>query len=122
MNRRTLLSALLIAVVGCASLWVMKRPSLMIGWLLGIAIGIVNFSFLLSSVRKQQASSAGGKSPTGKFQKSFFARYVLLAGAFFLIIQLGRDQLGSSVMGFLSLYVALFVDYLFRAKQKTNLS
>lgn len=117
MNRRILYSSLLIAVTGSFSLWAMKQPLLIIGWLLGVVIGIVNFSSLLSSLNKTQAAPA---KPVTGFQKAFFIRYLLLAGAFFLIIQMGRNQLGSAVIGFLSLYVTLFLDYLFRLKKHKN--
>lgn len=113
-NRRILYSALLIAATGSLSLWLMKMPMLIIGWVLGIIIGIVNFSSLLSSLNKTQTAAA---KPVSGFQKAFFIRYLLLAGAFFLIIQMGRNQLGSAVVGFLSLYIALFLDYLFRLKK-----
>ncbi len=117
MNRRFLFSALIIAVTGSFALWFMKRPNLIIGWWLGIATGLVNFSSLLASLNKTRTESAV-KSSTGKFQKTFFLRYLLLAGVFFLIIQLGKDQLGSAVLGFLSLYVVLFLDYFLRFKKR----
>ncbi len=116
-HRRVLYSALLIAATGSFSLWIMKQPILIIGWLLGIIIGIVNFSSLLSSLNKTQSTPI---KPVTGFQKAFFIRYLLLAGAFFLIIQMGRNQLGSAVIGFLSLYIALFLDYLFRFKKSKN--
>lgn len=116
MERRILYSAFIIAVTGTIVLFVLKLPNLAVGWWLGILIGLVNFSSLLSSLKKAQTPSTE-KSP-GKFQQVFFLRYLLLAGAFFIIIQLGREQLGSSVLGFLSIYVALFIDYFFRFKRQ----
>ena len=115
MNRRILYSAILIAAAGSLSLWLMKTPVLIIGWVLGVIIGIVNFSSLLASLNKTKTATA---KPVSGFQKAFFIRYLLLAGVFFLIIQLGRNQLGSAVVGFLSLYIAFFLDYLFRLKKK----
>ena len=117
MNRRFLFSALIIAVAGSFALWFMKLPNLIIGWWLGIATGLVNFSSLLASLNKTRTESAV-KSSTGKFQKKFFLRYLLLAGVFFLIIQLGKNQLASAVLGFLSLYVVLFLDYFLRFKKR----
>ena len=116
MERRILYSALMIAVTGTLALFIFKRINLAVGWWLGILIGLVNFSSLLSSLKKAQTASQ--EKLTGKFQQVFFLRYLLLAGAFFLIIQLGREQLGSAVLGFLSLYVALFIDYFFRFKKQ----
>ena len=116
MNRRIIYSALIIAVIGTVALWFMKRPLLIMGWWLGAVIGLVNFSTLLASLNKVKTSPE--KSSTGKFQKSFFLRYVLLAAAFFLVIQLGKDQLGSAVLGFLSLYIALFLDYFLSYKKR----
>lgn len=114
--KRFVYSALVIAVTGSAALLILKRPGLITGWVLGVALGLVNFSSLLSNLSKAQA--AVNPETTGKFRKNFFIRYLLLAGAFFLIIQLGRDQLGSAVLGFLSLYAVLFIDYFIRVRKK----
>ncbi|GEM_PF-6074777 len=116
-DRRIFYSSVIIGVTGTFFLFLMKVFHLAIGWWLGIVIGFINFSFLLSSLRNSQ-SSAGTKPAIGKFQKSFFLRYLLLAGAFFLIIQMGKQQLASSVLGFVSFYLALFIDYIFRLKKR----
>ena len=116
MERRILYSALIIAATGSLALFILHRFHLAVGWWLGILIGLVNFSSLLSSLKKVQTPAK--EKSTGKFQQVFFLRYLLLAGAFFLIIQLGKEQLGSAVLGFLSLYVALFIDYFFRFKKQ----
>ena len=114
MSSRLIYSALIVALVGTVAIWFIKQPHLILGWWLGVAIGLVNFSSLLSSLKPQAAP----KGSTIKFQKSFMVRYLLLAAAFFLIIQLGRDQLGSAVLGFLSLYVAFFIDYFIRSRKR----
>ncbi len=114
MSRRLLYSALIVALAGTVAIWFLKQHSLILGWWLGTGIGLVNFSSLLSSLSQQTTT----KAPAGKFQKTFMARYILLAAAFFLVIQLGRDQLGIAVLGFVSLYIAFFIDYFIRTRKR----
>ncbi len=112
-NRKLLYSSIAVGVSGTVVLFFMNRMGLSAGWWSGIAIGLVNFSTLLTSVERSKEDPEGPK----KLQKLFFLRYIVLAVAFFLVIQLGKDQLGSAVLGFLSLYLTFFAHYLLRLKK-----
>ena len=116
MNRKVIYSTIAIGLTGTVVLLIMKHSTLIIGWWLGVTIGLANFSTLLKSMERSKPE--GGPK---NLQALFFVRYLVLALAFFLVIRLGREQLGSSILGFLSLYIAFFVSYLMNLKkQKTN--
>lgn len=111
--------ALAVGIAGTLAIWMVKRTPLAIGWWLGVGIGVLNFSSLLSSVQRSQKEVEGGaKKVTTKLSQRFFIRYLALAGAFFLVIQLGREQFGSALLGFLSFYVVTFLDYIFRVRKQ----
>ena len=118
-NRTTLYSTLIVGGVGTFFIWQMGRLPLVLGWWCGVAVGIVNFSFLLSSMRKAQ-------EPQGTAQKikvpsqPFFLRYLALALVFFLILQLGQEQFGAALLGFASYYIAMLVDYLIRLRKQKS--
>ena len=119
MNRARLYTALAVGLVGTVALGILNRLPLSAGWWAGVAIGVFNFSSLLSSVeRTRKAAAQGAPSITAKLRNSFFVRYGALALAFFLVLQLGRRQFGSALMGFLSFYVITFLDYVLRVRKK----
>lgn len=105
---RCLLYALAVGVSGTLTLWLVERPPLAAGWWCGTLIGFVHFYSLRLGMRHTTSKRIGGL---------FFLRYLALAGAFFLVLRLGREQLGSSAGGFLSFYVVLLIDYLIRIKR-----
>ncbi len=108
MNRFIYLSCLVLGAAGSVVIWKMAKTPLIAGWWIGIVLGLLNFAFLLKTIRPTNS----------RFQASFFIRYLLLALAFFLIIQFGRDQLGSALISFVSLYAILFFDYLVKLKKQ----
>ena len=55
-NRTALYSALVVGGVGTLFIWQMGRLPLALGWWCGVAIGVVNFTFLISSIRKANAN------------------------------------------------------------------
>ena len=119
MKRSVVYSALAIGVFGTLLLWMMKRIPLAMGWWGGVVIGVINFSLLLSNVeRTRKEAEQGSGKVTSALRKRFFVRYLVLALAFFLIIQLGRQQLGSALLSFVSFYVVTFLDYFFRIRKQ----
>ncbi|HLD56176.1 MAG TPA: hypothetical protein VJA00_01005 [Candidatus Omnitrophota bacterium] len=118
-NRTTLYSTLIVGGVGTFFIWQMGRLPLVLGWWCGVAVGIVNFSFLLSSMRKAhepQETAQKIKVP----RQPFFLRYLALALVFFLILQLGQEQFGAALLGFASYYIAMLVDYLIRLRKQKS--
>ena len=113
MNRTTIYSVLIVGGVGTFFIWQMGRFPLVLGWWCGIAVGIVNFSFLLSNMRKAQGNASNRIQP-------FFLRYLALALIFFLILQLGQEQFGSALLGFASYYVAMLIDYVVRLRKQKS--
>ena len=121
MNQSIIYSALAIGIVGTFVIWMIKRTPLAIGWWAGVAIGVINFSSLLSNVeRTRKEAQQGSQKVTSALRTRFFIRYLALALAFFLIIQLGRKQLGSALLGFVSFYLVTFLDYVFRLRKQKN--
>ncbi len=119
MKRSVIYSAFALGVFGTLALWVMKQIPLAIGWWGGVVIGVINFSSLLSNVeRTRKEAEQGSGKVTSALRKRFFVRYLVLASAFFLMIQLGRQQLGSALLGFVSFYVITFLDYIFRIRKQ----
>ena len=119
MKRFVIYSTLVIGIVGTAALWMMKRPAFAIGWWIGIVVGMINFSSLLSNVeRSREEAQRGSQTVISKLRQRFFVRYLALALAFFLILQLGKEQLGSALSGFLIFYVLVVVDYFFRLRKQ----
>ncbi len=119
MRRSVIYSALAIGVFGTLLLWMIKQIPLAIGWWGGVAIGAINFSSLLSNVAhtRKEAEQGSGKVVSA-LRKRFFVRYLALALGFFLIIQLGKQQLGSALAGFVSFYIVMFLDYFFRIRKQ----
>ena len=119
--RRTflLLVALVILISGAFGLQWMGRLHLMMGWASGVAIALANFATLLSNV---QCSAGPAETAKGEISRSlrkrFFIRYLALAAAFFLVLQLGREQLGSAVLGFFTFYVTILVQYILQLARK----
>lgn len=121
MNKISFYCALGVGIVGTAALAWIHRPELAMGWWAGILIGVLNFVTLLASLRRSYSGAeqeAGRK--TRKFQFQFFIRYVALAALFLLVLQWGKQQLGSAILGFLSFYIATLLDYLLRGRLKNN--
>ena len=118
MNRIRIYFAIGAGIAGTIVLWAMGRMPLSVGWWAGVGIGWINFSTLLSSVERSRREVADKQKLTRSLRKRFFLRYVLLALAFFLVLRLGREQLGSSLIGFLSFYVVTFLDYMFRFRKR----
>lgn len=109
---RCLLYALAVGVSGTLTFWLAEKLPLAVGWWCGTLIGFIHFYSLRLGMKHTTSKRIGGL---------FFLRYLALAGAFFLILRLGREQLGSSAGGFLSFYVVLLIDYLIQFwKQKRN--
>ena len=120
--RRLSLFALTVGVSGTLTFWFVGRFPLAIGWWWGSLIGFINYYFLRFGIQKVQ-STPGKGMVSSRISRLFFLRYLLLAGAFFLVLRFGKDQLGSSVGGFLSFYVVLLLDYLIQFwKQKRTVS
>jgi len=106
--------ALIIAVSGTLVFWGVSRMALAVGWGCGIGMGLLHFYSLRYGIERIQKQTAAGKTAaTGTISRLFFIRYVVLAGAFFLILSFGPDELGSAVGGFLAFYVVLLFDHLF---------
>ena len=118
-NRTTLYSTLIVGGVGTFFIWQMGRLPLVLGWWCGVAVGIVNFSFLLSSMRKAQEPQETAQKIKVPRQP-FFLRYLALALVFFLILQLGQEQFGAALLGFASYYIAMLVDYLIRLRKQKS--
>lgn len=107
--------ALAIGIVGTLTLWIIGRLPLALGWWAGVVIGVVNFSSLLLGVERSKKQAAlGSETVTRSLRQSFFVRYLVLAFLFFLVLQMGREQFGSSLLGFLSLYVMMLLIYVYR--------
>ncbi len=117
-NRTTLYSTLIVGVVGTFFIWQMGRFPLVLGWWCGIAVGVVNFSFLLSSMRKAQEPSAAAEQKVRIPKQHFFLRYLALAFVFFLVLQLGQEQFGAALLGFASYYMAMLIDYVIRLRKR----
>ncbi|OGX05767.1 MAG: hypothetical protein A3G87_10130 [Omnitrophica bacterium RIFCSPLOWO2_12_FULL_50_11] len=121
MPRNILYAALTLAALGTLAFGFSGKPELAAGWWLGIGAGLLNYSWLLSSVRRVQAGleQEAAKSKR-RLTGAFLIRYFALALVFFLALKLGRPQLGSCFVGFGSLYIVLFIDYFMRVrKQRT---
>ena len=118
MSRTHFISGLAVGVIGSLVLLFSGQVPLLLGWWLGILIAAVNFLFLVGNMKRYrgQGPSASEKS-SRNLGIGFFARYVALAAAFFLILQLGRRQFGSSLIAFVSFYVAFFFVYLLQARK-----
>ncbi|MBI3999225.1 MAG: ATP synthase subunit I [Candidatus Omnitrophica bacterium] len=122
MNRARIYFALAVGITGTLALWAIGRRALALGWWAGVAIGLVNFSTLLVGVeRSRRQAASGSKTITRSLRQGFFIRYLALALLFFLVLQMGREQFGSSLLGFLSLYVVMLLNYLYQfLKQKAR--
>jgi len=119
MKRSVLYSALAVGIFGTLVLCFTHRPLLSMGWWSGMVVGVINFSSLLSNVeRTRKEAQQGSKKVTTALRRRFFVRYLTLAFAFFLILQLGRQQLGSALAGFVSFHVVVFLGYLFQLRKQ----
>jgi L-asparagine transporter-like permease len=116
-NRTALYSALIVGGVGTLFLWQMARLDLATGWWCGVGIGVVNFTFLISSIRKAQEPQAAGQNIRVP-RRPFFLRYVGLAFIFFLVLQLGQEQFGSALLAFATYYIVMLIDYVIRLRKK----
>ena len=115
MSRARIYSALAVGIAGTFALWAIGRLPLALGWWAGVGIGVVNFSALLLGVeRSRKQAVSAPETVTRSFRQSFFVRYLALALLFFLVLQMGREQFGSSLLGFLSLYVLMLLTYVYR--------
>ena len=117
-NRPTFYTVLGIGLIGTFFIWQMGRLPLVLGWWCGIGIGILNFSFLLSSLRKSQAEKSQAEQKTKIPRQPFFFRYVILAVAFFVVLQLGSDQFGSALAGFGAYYISVLIQYVIQFKKQ----
>ena len=104
------------------ALRLLKRLPLAIGWWGGVLIGAINFSSLVLSLkRSKEVSPQGAPEVTRMLGPRFFVRYLFLASAFFLVLQLGRGQFESSLVSFVSFYGVIFLGQLVTAwKQKAS--
>jgi hypothetical protein len=117
LNQTALYSALIVGGAGTFFIWQISRFSLTLGWWCGVGIGVVNFSFFISSIKKaQQPQESAQKAHVPR--RPFFFRYVVLAFVFFLVLQLGRDQFGAALLAFASYYVVMLMDYIIRLKKQ----
>ncbi|OGW76628.1 MAG: hypothetical protein A3J52_00330 [Omnitrophica bacterium RIFCSPHIGHO2_02_FULL_49_9] len=120
MSRTILLLSLLVGLGGTGTLGVMGKSSALLGWWIGVGLGLFNYFLLLKSVRRLVHERS--REPDGGKGKSlgiaFFLRYLVLAAGFFLTFRLGREQLISCFISFVALYAVLFLDYLVRSRRQ----
>lgn len=113
-NPTVFYSVFIVGLIGTFFAWQMGRFNLALGWWCGVGVGIINFSLLISSIRKvrdpQEKKVLVPRQP-------FFVRYLVLALVFFLVLQLGRDQFGVALLAFASYYVVMLIDYVIRLKK-----
>ena len=119
MSRRVAYVTVGLGLVGTGVLLGMDRVGLAVGWWLGVGASAINFLFLLSSVQKFQRGAAQKKGiAKNKLTLSFFLRYGLLAIVFLVAFRLDYEQLVSCFLAFISFYIILFIDYLFRLRKQ----
>jgi len=96
-----------------AILWVTKHMEYGLGVSIGVLTAALNFSSLLTRIEKREKENKAEKRSllTGLF----FARYLLIAAIFFVLIRF-QNHLTGFFIGFLSLYVVLFAAYVKRMK------